>query len=184
MNKKILIFGLLITILLIGSFATATDWATGTSYVIGDIVTYNGQDYICIQDHTSEAGWTPSVVPALWNVYTAPVDDGSWQVGVAYNIGDKVTYNDQGYIVRQYHTSQSDWNPDITPALFQIDINPTYQNELAQELITKYGSTELNGWDIVDVHASIKIITYDITVQNQNNGTIKTFTWYDQGGLK
>jgi chitin-binding protein len=30
------------------------------------LVTYNGKLYKCIQGHTSEPNWTPTVVPALW----------------------------------------------------------------------------------------------------------------------
>lgn len=42
-----------------------------------------------------------------------------WAVGVSYVIGDLVRYNDQLYEVIQAHTSQSDWTPDIVPALFK-----------------------------------------------------------------
>lgn len=43
-------------------------WDYPVSYKINDTVTYNGKTYICIQAHTSQSGWTPSAVPALWNV--------------------------------------------------------------------------------------------------------------------
>ncbi|GAA2398405.1 hypothetical protein GCM10010404_65180 [Nonomuraea africana] len=41
-------------------------WQAWTSYTIGTRVTYNGVDYECIQAHTSQPGWEPSNVPALW----------------------------------------------------------------------------------------------------------------------
>jgi len=41
-------------------------WATGTVYKVGDLVTYEAATYRCIQAHTSQAGWTPPAVPALW----------------------------------------------------------------------------------------------------------------------
>ena len=41
-------------------------WAYPIAYKIGDIVTYTGNRYQCLQAHTSQAGWTPSIVPALW----------------------------------------------------------------------------------------------------------------------
>jgi chitodextrinase len=41
-------------------------WAFPVAYKIGDRVTYNGSNYECRQSHTSQAGWTPEVVPALW----------------------------------------------------------------------------------------------------------------------
>ncbi|MDF5755128.1 M4 family metallopeptidase [Spongiactinospora sp. TRM90649] len=43
-----------------------TTWATWTAYTAGQIVTYQGVSYRCIQAHTSLPGWEPSNVPALW----------------------------------------------------------------------------------------------------------------------
>lgn len=41
-------------------------WAAGTSYAVGSTVTYGGSTYRCLQAHTAQPGWTPDVVPALW----------------------------------------------------------------------------------------------------------------------
>lgn len=47
-----------------------------------------------------------------------------WSDGKAYTVGDFVTYGEnsvgdpQLYKVVQAHTSQADWKPDITPALY------------------------------------------------------------------
>jgi predicted carbohydrate-binding protein with CBM5 and CBM33 domain len=41
-------------------------WAAGTAYKVGDIVTYGGVTYRCLQAHTAIAGWEPPNVPALW----------------------------------------------------------------------------------------------------------------------
>lgn len=47
-----------------------------------------------------------------------------WAVGKVYTVGDFVTYGEnavgdpQLYKVVQAHTSQADWTPDATPALF------------------------------------------------------------------
>jgi chitinase len=35
-------------------------------YNVGDVVSYNGAEYKCIQAHTSQPNWTPEAVPALW----------------------------------------------------------------------------------------------------------------------
>lgn len=32
----------------------------------GDVVTYQGSEYRCLQSHTSQVGWEPPNVPALW----------------------------------------------------------------------------------------------------------------------
>jgi predicted carbohydrate-binding protein with CBM5 and CBM33 domain len=41
-------------------------WAAGTTYQIGNRVTYNGLGYECTLAHTAIAGWEPPNTPALW----------------------------------------------------------------------------------------------------------------------
>ncbi|GAA0254213.1 family 20 glycosylhydrolase [Saccharothrix mutabilis subsp. mutabilis] len=41
-------------------------WAPWVSYATGAQVTYNGSTYRCRQPHTSQPGWEPPNVPALW----------------------------------------------------------------------------------------------------------------------
>ena len=41
-----------------------------------------------------------------------------WEVGKYYSVGDRLRYLDKLYKVVQAHTSQEDWTPDITPALY------------------------------------------------------------------
>lgn len=36
------------------------------AYAAGDLVTYEGNTYQCVQPHTSQPGWIPSGLPALW----------------------------------------------------------------------------------------------------------------------
>ena len=48
----------------------ASPWAANTAYKVGDQVTYNGSTYQCIQSHTSQVGWEPPNVPALWGLVT------------------------------------------------------------------------------------------------------------------
>ncbi|MEU6126203.1 M20/M25/M40 family metallo-hydrolase [Streptomyces sp. NPDC047123] len=43
-----------------------TTWRLGATYAAGDVVTYNGVRYRCIQGHTAYPGWEPPNVPALW----------------------------------------------------------------------------------------------------------------------
>lgn len=42
----------------------------------------------------------------------------AWAVGVVYSVGERVQYDGKLYKVVQAHTSQADWTPDKTPALF------------------------------------------------------------------
>lgn len=41
-----------------------------------------------------------------------------WQSGTAYAVGDRVRHADRLYKCVQAHTSQDDWTPDLTPALW------------------------------------------------------------------
>lgn len=43
-----------------------------------------------------------------------------WLTDHAYVIGDRVRYSETLYKCVQAHTSQSDWTPDITPALWVV----------------------------------------------------------------
>ena len=43
-----------------------------------------------------------------------------WVVEHAYVVGERLQYNGVLYRVVQAHTSQADWTPDITPALFVV----------------------------------------------------------------
>ncbi|MFI9593199.1 glycosyl hydrolase family 18 protein [Nonomuraea sp. NPDC052265] len=51
-----------------GTVAFAAAWAPWTAYTAGTVVTYNGVDYVCVQAHTSQPGWEPPNVAALWKV--------------------------------------------------------------------------------------------------------------------
>ncbi len=41
------------------------------AYSVGQLVTYNGSEYKCLQAHTSQAAWDPADVPALWSLVGA-----------------------------------------------------------------------------------------------------------------
>lgn len=43
-----------------------------------------------------------------------------WAAGVAVQVGQRYQYNGQLYKVVQAHTTQADWTPDKTPALFVV----------------------------------------------------------------
>jgi len=41
------------------------------AYSVGQLVTYNGSEYKCLQAHTSQPAWDPADVPALWSLVGA-----------------------------------------------------------------------------------------------------------------
>lgn len=55
-------------------------WQAGVDYAVGDEVAYpdaDGSFFTCLQAHTSQAGWEPPNVPALWKVKedAAPISE-------------------------------------------------------------------------------------------------------------
>lgn len=44
----------------------------------------------------------------------------AWKTGTAYAVDERIRYNSTLYRCVQSHTSQADWTPDITPALWTV----------------------------------------------------------------
>lgn len=73
-------------------------WVASKAYAVGDIVSYNGLLYRCVQAHTSQADWTPDLTPALWTKIGDPSEEypeWSQPLGAhdAYPLGAKVSHN-------------------------------------------------------------------------------------------
>ena len=54
-------------------------WEIDVAYAVNDRRRYKDRLYKCAQAHTSQADWTPDVVPAMWTVidveHTGTIDD-------------------------------------------------------------------------------------------------------------
>lgn len=112
--------------------ATATDaevatiaplfdpWDVGIPVKVGEVYQWDGTLVEVLQDHTTQADWTPNLVPALFKVHRT--DDGTgpiaWQAGISVTAGEQVTYNGVTYNVVQSHTTQAGWEPPSVPSLF------------------------------------------------------------------
>ena len=44
----------------------------------------------------------------------------TWTVGIAVSVGERYQYADKLYKVVQAHTTQADWTPDATPAMWVV----------------------------------------------------------------
>jgi len=49
-----------------GGGGNVSGWQPNHAYTAGQQVAYGGRNYRCIQSHTSQSGWEPPNVPALW----------------------------------------------------------------------------------------------------------------------
>ena len=92
-------------------------WAAGASYEKGIRIRYDGKLYKCVQAHTSQIGWEPPNVPALWTEVAKPGEIPVWKQPTgaqdAYMTGDKVHYPDENGPV---YVSTMDYNvyaPDV-----------------------------------------------------------------------
>jgi len=61
---------------------------------------------------------SPTPTPTPTPSQSPPSGVQPWAPGVAYSVGDQVTYNGVEYKCRQAHTSQVGWEPPNTPALW------------------------------------------------------------------
>ena len=110
-------------------------WQTGLFVQIGDVYSYGGFLWRCIQAHTTQTGWEPDKVPALWHKVEIVHEDEVrvWQAGVNYAAGDEVAYPDANgtlYACLQGHTALAGWEPPNVPALWKAKA----QNEPAPQI--------------------------------------------------
>ena len=92
-------------------------WAADTAYELGVRIRYDGKLYRCEQAHTSQAGWEPPFVPALWTEVAKPGEIPVWRQPTgaqdAYNKGDKVHYPDKDGPVYVSIVDANTWPPDV-----------------------------------------------------------------------
>lgn len=78
-------------------------WEPDRYYILGERVRYEETLYKCLQEHTSQADWTPDVAVSLWVRVDDPGEEWpEWiqPVGAqdAYSNGAKVSHNDKHWI--------------------------------------------------------------------------------------
>ncbi len=96
----------------------ALPWIAQEQVYVGTVRTYEGVTYRCIQAHQTQTDWTPDATPTLWAVVVEEPTTDEWAVGVAYKVGDVVTYGGVTYRCRQSHVSIASWTPPATLALW------------------------------------------------------------------
>lgn len=78
-------------------------WRSGVDYVTGQRVLHSGVLYKVLQDHTSQAGWTPDAAPSLFAKVLIPDPDviPEWEQPDStnpYSVGDKVMHNGKTWV--------------------------------------------------------------------------------------
>ena len=92
------------------------EWETDHAYALDDRVRYGETLYKCVQAHTSQAGWEPPIVPALFTKVPKPGEIPIWvqPTGVqdAYMTGDKVWYPDKSGSIYESIIDNNIWSPE------------------------------------------------------------------------
>ena len=90
-------------------------WAVDADYALDVRVSYQNKLYKCVQAHTSQAGWEPPAVPALWTEVAKPGEIPVWRQPTgaqdAYMIGDKVHFPDADGPVYESMVDNNVWSP-------------------------------------------------------------------------
>ena len=97
-------------------------WKTDASYKAGDKVQFAGILYRCLQDHTSQADWTPDAAVSLFARVLIPDPEiiPDWVQPDStnpYMKGDKVKYKDHVY---ESLIDGNIWAPDAYPAGWKL----------------------------------------------------------------
>tara|TARA_B100000287_G_scaffold3250_1_gene3194 strand:+ start:886 stop:5517 length:4632 start_codon:yes stop_codon:yes gene_type:complete len=101
-------------------FEARGEWATGTTYKLGDVVRYGGNSYV--NKLTVAAGGLPTD-STYWTLLAEGFNwTGNWVSSTAYKLGDVVNRTSNSYVCIQAHTGQQPEN----------DSNGTYWNYVAQ----------------------------------------------------
>ena len=98
-------------------------WAAGIDYAADIRVRYEDRLYRCVQAHTSQIGWEPPAVPALWTEVAKPGEIPVWKQPTgaqdAYNTGDLVHYPDADGPVYRCTIDNNVWSPADYPQGWQ-----------------------------------------------------------------
>lgn len=92
-------------------------WAADTEYAADVRVRYEEKLYRCVQAHTSQDGWEPPAVPALWMEVAKPGEIPVWRQPTgaqdAYMTGDKVHYPTADDPVYVSTVDNNVWQPGV-----------------------------------------------------------------------
>ena len=91
------------------------EWTYPIAYKTGQIRRFGGVLYKCVQDHTSQADWTPDTASSLWRLTADPAEEWpAWAQPVgahdAYSSGAKVAHNEKHWVST---VDNNVWEPGV-----------------------------------------------------------------------
>jgi hypothetical protein len=99
------------------SYFPAWIGAPARSVKVGEHYAHIGKTWRVRQDHDTQPGWEPQIVPALYTLVPNP-GASAWIAGAAYAMPAQSTFGGTLYNLTQPHTSQAGWEPPNVPALW------------------------------------------------------------------
>lgn len=109
-------------ILRVSPALAARHWRAGLHVETGDVYAYGDALWRCVQQHITQANWTPDVITSLWRKVEPSEGARVWTTAMDYAVDDIVHYPDlHGPLFRCItpHTSQHGWEPPNAPALWE-----------------------------------------------------------------
>ena len=89
-------------------------WAASTAYVIDDIVSFKGNTYVCVVNHTSassEGAWAATdlnIGTPRWQLHVPGIRImGAWTSNTFYAVNDLISYGANQYLCTADHTSSA-----------------------------------------------------------------------------
>lgn len=91
------------------------EWSYPIAYKVGDIRRYGGKLYRCVQEHNSQADWTPDAAASLWSPAADPAEEWpAWSQPVgahdAYDAGAKVSHGEKHWVS---NVAGNVWEPGV-----------------------------------------------------------------------
>ena len=94
-------------------------WKADTAYSVDGRIRHGEKLYKCVQAHTSQAQYTPDIVPALWTEVSAPGVIPIWRQPTgaqdAYSRGDRVLYPDEDGEIYESLIDANVYSPEAYP---------------------------------------------------------------------
>lgn len=92
-------------------------WSPNVPVIIGDRLTHNNDLYRVEQSHTTQIGWEPPKVPALFTLIPQPGEIPVWKQPTgaqdAYQTGDKVYYPTKNDTIYISIVDNNVWAPNV-----------------------------------------------------------------------
>ena len=148
-------------------------WGTSTLYKVGDVVSYGGKTYQCVDEHTSNnsttGGFYTDLGTTQWNLYAdgTQYKAGGWTAATYYKVGDISRYGGKTFICLTGHTADASFQVDLAATRWELytDGQQWKTSPWANSTLYKTGDLVRNGGKIY-----IAITNHTSTGANGNLG--------------